>query len=224
MDQTTKTRLHLYVLLDRSGSMASMRDAVIAGFDGLLAEQRAVAGPEPRITLVQFDTEDPEEVLLDGARLRHARPLTPLTYVPRGGTPLLDATAAIIGRAAARVEQRAVLGKRPESIVVVTITDGHENASQRHTNADVVRLVDAKRKAGWSFAYIGSPIDAYDTAAALGYDARSVQRFAPTPAGASAAFASMSRAVAGRRAKLAACEAFDADDLFGGVKEAESEA
>src|SRR3712207_7986346 len=37
---TATPRLHLHVLLDRSGSMASMRDAVIAGFGELLSEQK----------------------------------------------------------------------------------------------------------------------------------------------------------------------------------------
>jgi len=218
-------RLHLHVLLDRSGSMESMRDAVIAGFGELLAEQKlsvaTTGGPEPRITLVQFDSENPSEVVLDGARLRHARPLDHHTFVPRGGTPLLDATASLIGRASARVEQRKTLGKRPESIVVVTITDGHENASRAHGLGDVIRLVDAKKAEGWTFAYLGATLDAYAEAASLGYDARSVQQFAPTPAGARAAFASASRAISGRRRRLAGGEAFDAADLFEGTKEAE---
>jgi Mg-chelatase subunit ChlD len=218
-------RLHLYVLLDRSGSMESMRDAVVAGFGELLAEQKAGLGAgggrEPRLTLVQFDSQDPEEVVLDATRIRHARPLTHDTFVPRGGTPLLDATARLIGRASARAEQRRLLGKAPESIVVVTITDGHENASRDHSLAEVIRLVDDRKRAGWSFAYLGATLDAYDEASRLGYDPRSVQQFAPTPAGARMAFASTSRAISGRRRKLAESADFDAGDLFEGVKEAE---
>ncbi len=222
---TPDTRLHLYVLLDRSGSMASMRDAVIAGFGQLLAEQQHTtgAGKEPRITLVQFDTEDPQEVVLDATRIRNARPLTPATFVPRGGTPLLDATADLIARATARAERRRNAGRRPEAVVFVTITDGHENASQRHTLGEVLRMVDAKKAEGWSFAYLGATLDAYDEAAKLGYDPRSVQRFAPTPGGAMAAFGSTSRAILNRRAKVAAAAPYIADDLFEGVKEAEAD-
>ncbi len=50
-------RSHLYVLLDRSGSMESMRADVIGGFNNLLAEQQA-DGPDARLTLVQFDSQD----------------------------------------------------------------------------------------------------------------------------------------------------------------------
>ncbi|MBA2282048.1 MAG: VWA domain-containing protein, partial [Acidimicrobiia bacterium] len=219
-------RLHLYVLLDRSGSMESIRDDVLGGFNELLGEQKAAAGrtdagPAPRVTLVQFDSQDPQEVVLDAARLSAARPLDQATFVPRGGTPLLDATAALIGRAAARVDKRRILGKRPESIVFVSITDGQENSSTRHTLKDVLALVDAKRAEGWTFAFLNSTVDAYDDATKLGYDHRSVQAFAPDGAGARAAFRSTSAAVMNRRVKLAKNEAFDAGDLFEGDKPAE---
>jgi uncharacterized protein YegL len=217
-------RLHLHVLLDRSGSMASMRDAVLAGFAQLLVDQQAIGGPEPRITLVQFDNEDPAEVVLDAIRLHEARPLDAETFVPRGATPLLDATASLVERASRRVADRRRKGKRDESIVVVTITDGCENASTRHSLKDVIRLVDAKKAEGWTFAYLGATLDAYADASSLGYDPRSVQRFAPTPAGAVAAFAAVGGAIGRRRQKLATGAAFDTDDLFEGVKDAEATA
>src|SRR5690606_34951540 len=85
-----KARPHFYVLLDRSGSMASMVDDVIGGFNQLIADQQA-DGPDARITLVQFDSQDPQEVLIDARRVSVSRPLSRATFVPRGGTPLLDA-------------------------------------------------------------------------------------------------------------------------------------
>ena len=45
---------HLYFLLDRSGSMQSIRDDTIGGFDAFMAEQRQHAG-DCRVTLAQFD-------------------------------------------------------------------------------------------------------------------------------------------------------------------------
>jgi uncharacterized protein YegL len=220
-------RLHLYVLLDRSGSMESMRDAVIAGFGELLAEQKlslaTTGGPEPRMTLVQFDSENPADVVLDAVRLRHARPLDRETFVPRGGTPLLDATASLIARADHRAERRLRAARRAESIVVVTITDGQENASRHWKLSDVIATVDARKAQGWTFAYLGATLDAYADAASLGYDPRSVQQFAATPDGARRAFASTSRAMAARRAQLAASAPVDTGDFFDGVKDAEDE-
>lgn len=45
---------HLYFLLDRSGSMQSIRDDTIGGFNAFMAEQRQHAG-DCRVTLAQFD-------------------------------------------------------------------------------------------------------------------------------------------------------------------------
>jgi hypothetical protein len=71
---------------------------VIGGFSNLIAEQQA-DGPDARIMLVQFDSQDPHEVLIDARRITHAQPLTEPTFVPRGGTPLLDATGRRRGEA-----------------------------------------------------------------------------------------------------------------------------
>jgi hypothetical protein len=43
-------------LLDRSGSMQSIKSDVIGGFDAFLTEQRAADG-DCRVTLAQFDNE-----------------------------------------------------------------------------------------------------------------------------------------------------------------------
>lgn len=214
-------RPHFYVLLDRSGSMASMRNDVIGGFNRLLVEQQA-DGDDARITVVQFDSQDPQEVLVDAARITRAAPLTDATYVPRGGTPLLDATGRVIARAMARQQQRAVRGKRPEVVTVITITDGEENQSTEWTRSQIRELIRARESDGWSFAFLGAGLDAYAEAGGMGVSARSTQAWAPTPAGARMAFASVGGAMLERRRKLRHAEAFDPADFFEGRKEAEA--
>ena len=74
------TRSHITVLLDRTGSMASIRDDVIGGFNSFLSEQQAA--PEPgTLTLVQFDSQDPYEVLHIFAPLHLVHPLDTSSYV-----------------------------------------------------------------------------------------------------------------------------------------------
>ncbi len=218
----TAVRPHFHVLLDRSGSMESMRSDVIGGFNHLIAEQQA-DGPDARITLVQFDSHDPQEVLMDARRITRARPLTERTFVPRGGTPLLDATGRLIARASVRQQERKVLGKRPEVVTFITITDGHENQSREYSLADIRTLVAAKEAEGWTFAFLGAGLDAYGEAGGMGYDARSVQAFAPDGVGAAAAFATTSRAMLLRRGKLRRGEAVDVRDFYEGDKDAEAD-
>lgn len=215
-------RPHFYVLLDHSGSMESMRGDVIGGFNNLLADQQA-DGPDARLTLVQFDSQDAHEVLVDAERITRVRPLDQSRFVPRGGTPLLDATGQLITRAAVREQQRAVLGKRPEVVTVITITDGHENQSREFSRRDILRLVKEKEAAGWSFAYLGAGIDAYGEAGGIGYDARSVQAWAPDGTGADLAFSSLSSAMKARRSKLRNRERYDVADFYEGQKQAEAD-
>jgi hypothetical protein len=182
---------------------------VIGGFNAFIEAQRA-DGHDARVTLIQFDTGDPEDVVLDRVRIDRVPLLTEATFVPRGGTPLFDATGLIIARAQRRAERRAKAGKRAEDIMVVTITDGEENSSRQLTGAD------------WTFVYLSAAIDAYADATAIGYDTRSVQAFAPSAAGASAAFGSLAAATVNRRRKIRAAAPYVAADFFEGHKPAEA--
>ncbi|WP_436793865.1 vWA domain-containing protein [Actinospongicola halichondriae] len=219
-------RPHFFVLLDRSGSMETMRADVIGGFNNLLAEQRDAdkgGGPDARLTLVQFDSQDPHDVLVDGARITKVRPLSNRTFVPRGGTPLLDATGRVITMASVREQQRATLGKRPEVTTIITITDGHENQSREFRRRDILRLVKEKEAHGWTFAYLGAGMDAYGEAGGIGYDHRSTMSFAPDGTGAVEAFANVSRAMTARREKLRKRESYDVADFYEGDKGAEAD-
>lgn len=219
-EQTTNT--HIYFLLDRTGSMASMAADVVGGFNAFLAAQRA-DGNDALMTLVQFDSQDPLEVLVHAAPIECVRDLTARTFQPRGSTPLLDATGNFITHAADRVEHRQTLGKTAESILFVTFTDGEENASRRYTRADILRLVSAKEEQGWTFAFLGAGLDAYAESGGIGYAPGSVQAWAPDAQGARSAFASLSRAAVAHRGKVRRAEHVNPRDFFEGDKAAEAD-
>lgn len=213
---------HLYVLLDRSGSMNAIRDDVIGGFNRLLHDQRS-DGPDARVTLVQFDSHAPHEVVADAVPIAEMVPLDAATFLPRGSTPLLDATGLLITRASAHAAERIAAGLPAEHITFVTITDGLENASREYSRNQIVALVAERESAGWTFVYLGATVEAYSEAGRMGYDPRSTQAWAPDGSGSQQMFASTSRALRSRRAKLRRGEAFDAGDFFEGTKEAEDD-
>jgi hypothetical protein len=82
--------MHISVVWDRSGSMASIADDIVGGFNEFLGRQRGEDG-EARMTLAQFDDQDPFEVLIDGVPVREVTVLPREAYQPRGTTPLLFA-------------------------------------------------------------------------------------------------------------------------------------
>ena len=216
----TTPNLDIYFLLDRSGSMESMASDVIGGFNGFLAAQQA-DGPDAVMTLVQFDSQDPHEVLSDAVAISDVRPLTPATFVPRGGTPLYDAMGHTIADATIRAEHFRSEHREAENILFLTFTDGQENQSREYDRAKLFDLVKKREAAGWSFAYLGANQDAYAEGGAIGYSPGSTQNFAADAAGSRAAFASLATSVSRRRGQIRRGEHYDNTDLFEGDKAAE---
>ena len=217
--------VHIHFLLDRSGSMEAMAADVIGGFNTFLANQQAQPG-RGRMTLVQFDTEGPFEVLTDALDLPRVRGLSSRTFQPRGGTPLWDAVGELINRASVRQQHRRVLGKRPEETVVAVYTDGEENSSHRYSGEDVRRLIGAKKEEGWTFVVLGAGLDAYAEGGRIGVGVGSTQSFAADGIGARLAFDELDRSMSSFRAAPAAARAPMKDDFFGatgGGKAAEAD-
>jgi hypothetical protein len=202
--------------------MATMAEQVVAGFNRLIADQRA-DGHDARITLVQFDDVDAQEVVIDGVPIAAVVPLTHANFEPRGMTPLLDATGRLIGRATGRAADLATIGRPPEEVVFVTITDGQENDSREFNQRQIVELVRARQREGWTFVFLGAGLDAYAEAGGLGYDSRSVQSFAPDGTGADVAFANLSAKTRDFRGKVRHGEALVQGDFFEGDKPAEED-
>lgn len=149
------TPVHISVVLDRSGSMASIADDVVGGFNTFIEEQRRQEG-EARVTLVQFDSEDCFEILIDGADLAESKPLDPNRYIPRGSTPLWDAVGRMVARIDSEIGTRADAGKPIEDQLVLIVTDGFENASVEFDATKIASLVEARKKLGWTFVFLGS--------------------------------------------------------------------
>jgi Mg-chelatase subunit ChlD len=146
--------------------METLRGATVEGINLLL---RGLA-PADRVTVVQFDSEDPYEVLVHGVPAAEVAPVTVDQYQPRGGTPLFDAVGRAIADTAGRAREVEILtGVRP-SVTLAILTDGFENASCEYTGPQVARLVERSRADGWDITYLGLGLgdDAYREAATIG--------------------------------------------------------
>ena len=153
---------HLYFLLDRSGSMQSIKADTEGGFAAFIAEQRKAAG-ECRVTLAQFDNEY-ELVYAD----RPLADVPALVLQPRGSTALLDAMGRTVTDAGNRLAAMPE-GERPGTVIVAIMTDGMENASQEWTHPAVKALVEQQTaQYGWQFLYMGADQDAIEVGAGLG--------------------------------------------------------
>jgi len=152
----------LVFLLDRSGSMQSIKSDVIGGFEAFIAEQRAGEGL-CTATLAQFDTE--YEVVYRGVALEQ---VPPLALCPRGSTALHDSMGKLITDTAAEINALAEADK-PGAVIVAIMTDGLENASREWRQSDIKALVEQQTNdSGWEFLYMGADQDAVEVGRGLG--------------------------------------------------------
>lgn len=167
-------------VLDRSGSMQSIKGATIQAFNGFLNSQRQGAGMA-QMTLVQFD--DQYELVYGAVPLSQAAELTDAGFCPRGSTALLDAIGRSIVATGKRLAQIPE-DERPGTVIFVTLTDGEENASREFTVARINQMISEQRdRYAWQFIFLGANQDAIATAAQLGVAAAQAMTFSPTAAG-----------------------------------------
>jgi hypothetical protein len=159
---TRSNLTHLYFLLDRSGSMQSIKSDIEGGFAAFVEEQRKAAG-ECRATLAQFD--DVYEVVYAD---RPVADVPPLELQPRNMTALHDAIGRLVTDAGAELAALPE-SRRPATVIVAIMTDGMENASKEWTGASVKALVSQQSNAfGWTFMYMGADQDAVEVGVSLG--------------------------------------------------------
>lgn len=184
----------LLLVIDRSGSMQSIKKDMEGGLATLLEEQMAESGLLT-VDLFTFDTQvervcsiaDPKSVSLQ--------------IEPRGSTALYDAIGIAVtefGLTLAAMPEHA----RPETVQVIVVTDGHENASVEYRGSVIKELVTKqKEEYKWDFVFLGANQDAVLSGVDLGFDAGSSMSFMPGAAGVDASAKSISRYMSDVRRK-----------------------
>jgi len=201
---------HITVILDRTGSMESIRDDTIGGFNTFLGDQQAL--PEKAtLTLVQFDSQDPYEVIHHFRDLPTVPQLTRETFVPRSMTPLFDA----IGRGINDLETSLAKlpdALKPSKVVVVIITDGQENASQEFDLPTISRMIAEKQATDWQFVFLSADLSALNEALNTGVKPAAAMAFDKNQRGAGAAWESLSKKLASYRVAESPEMEFEFDD------------
>ena len=199
------------IILDRTGSMEPIRDDTIGGFNRFVEDQKLGPG-ECLMTLVQFDSQEPFEMVYRAVSVKDVKPITRETYVPRAATPLLDAIGRGIndtGKRLSEVEE----AERPGKVIFVVITDGLENASKEFKKATIKEMVERQREVyKWEFVFLGANMDAIQEGQAMGMAAAASLTVTPDAAGAKAAYASLGRATTAYRAGAAQNMAWSEED------------
>lgn len=195
-------KTHAIFVLDRSGSMESCRKATIDGFNEQL---NALASGDGKVfvSCVQFDNPQDIETLYERVKVAAAPRLTIDTFVPRGMTAMLDA----VGKAITIADG----DKRSDSLLIVVVSDGGENASRTESYDSIAEKIKVRTaKGNWTFAYIGANQDLSDISKRMNIPLGNTMAYHSTPLGTRTAYT----ASAGSTLTFAASASLGSTNLF----------
>lgn len=168
-----KAKLTVHVVLDRSGSMNSIKTDTIGAFNAYV-ETLAKDAPGSKLSLTIFDSQSVDTIVND-VKIGEVVPLTTDTYQPRASTPLYDAIGKVV---------TLLADAKGKNKALVILTDGHENASREYTKDAVKKLLDEKQeKDNWLVLYLGANQDAFSVGAGIGVQAATAMNFAASGTG-----------------------------------------
>jgi len=182
-----KKTADIVVVLDRSGSMETIKNETINGFNNFVEKQKK-SGINAQLTLVQFDDE--YEQVYQQCPINEAPKMTTETFVPRGLTALLDAIGRTIKSTRKYQKQH---NETDNKTIFVIITDGGENASVDYSREDIFKkITKMEKKHQWEFVFLAANQDAIATARHYGISAKKAIRFAADKIGTKDVFESIS--------------------------------
>lgn len=163
---TPKTQVYNLVILDKSGSMESIRKEAIDGYNETLGTIRAAQ-------LKHMDTQEHFvslaafcgcgiDMIYDKTPIKDAEKLTKEKYDPCCCTPLFDAIGSTIKKL-----RKDIHNVEDAAVLVTIITDGYENASTEWTGPAVKKLIDECKADGWMVSFIGAGEDVVKVATTI---------------------------------------------------------
>lgn len=173
--KSSKQRVYNLIILDESGSMATIAKQAVGGlnetFQTIRNAQKEHQDQQHFISFVTFNSARIRNVM-NRQEVESDQELKWTDYRPDNCTPLFDAMGQSLNELKNHVAD--------EDVVLVTIiTDGYENASREYSGLDIKNLVAELKGKGWVFAYIGTNQDVDAVADSMGIRSRMSYEYSP---------------------------------------------
>lgn len=182
-----KNKTEIIVVLDRSGSMQTIKTDMEGGFKKFLEEQKIQPG-ECTVSLFSFD--DITEVRYEDLDIKS---IDSIVIEPRAGTALLDAICYAIDHTGVRLAAKKH-DDRPERVLVYVISDGGENSSRRFNKAQTeAKIKHQESTYSWKFMFLGCSFDMIGEAVKFGGKFENSVNFAATKKGIDKGFEILSK-------------------------------
>ncbi len=186
-----KNEIYVTIILDRSGSMASIKADMEGGLREFIKNSKNNLIPT-KFSLVQFDDTYEEVIPLKDINLVNENEIE---IKPRGSTALLDAVGKTINSLGENLKSLPE-SERPNKVVIFTITDGQENCSVEFSREKVKEMTEHQTNVyGWNFTYLGSNQSAFTEAGNIGINANNTLNYCSVGTGAYASTSSMFRSM-----------------------------
>ena len=171
-----KVEAYVAMIVDRSGSMETMGNEVMNGFNKFLEEQTR-RGDTCIATVTRFD--DQVDIMHHAVPIHAIPKANAKTFKPRGTTALLDA----IGKTIKKMEKKMKdMSEKPKKIMVMILTDGCENASKSFTHKSIMDSIKRLEATGnWQFVYVGANQDAIKVGESYGMQMQNCLSYDATP-------------------------------------------
>lgn len=170
-----KDLTEIIVVMDKSGSMDSIRNDAMGAFNTFLDEQKKVPGSAV-FTLTLFDTT--YTMVHKRKAIKEVPQLTYDTYVPGGMTALLDAVGRTIDEVGKRLADTAD-DERPERVVMAIITDGQENSSREYKRQQIMERIQHQTDTyKWVFVFLAAGKEAFAEAQSIGIQLQNIANYA----------------------------------------------
>lgn len=176
-------------ILDKSGSMSTIKEQVVSGFNEYLNTIQK-GDVDVNFYMRLFDSSSIDKPY-NGESIKKVKKMINAGYKPNAMTPLYDAVVSTVEDINAEYEGE--IGKYAFSVVIMT--DGYENASKVHNEKCLKDLIKKLEKKGnWTFAYMGANQDSWDIASKMGITRDNTMNWESSVKGTSDAFYSLAAA------------------------------
>ncbi len=177
IDKINSSKVEILMIIDKSGSMYSMTDDTIGGFNSMIQKFKDKKFTA-RVSTVFFNNE--MKLIHDRQDLDTVKEITTKEYQAEGTTALLDAVGKSVTKLAGYPDLKE---SKDTQVIVVIITDGMENSSKEYQKSTIKTMIDDRQKDGWKFVFLGANIDAAHEASTLGINPENAVKYKNTGKG-----------------------------------------
>lgn len=173
VEENLNEKTQIVCILDRSGSMDTIIEDAIGGFNEFIKKQKELED-DATMTVALFD--DHYDLLYDNVDVKEVELFNKDSWSPRGLTALHDAigkTITTVDNAHKKMKKKDV----PEKVLVCIVTDGMENSSHEYNSDSIKKLINKYEEKGWSFVYLAANQDAFDVGTSIGISGGNTYNF-----------------------------------------------